>query len=261
MAGYVSDFVASRLFREFRQLPPNHLRVRVGVRNRVFLNQVHCLNSGVNFWLHAFSAGMCSLNSDIVEIACGYGRKPMHLKKFEMQGERFTGTYVGIDIDEELIKFARVHFPAPQFQFFLTTHKSDTYGNRGSSTGKERYRFEMDDNSRDFVFSTSLFTHLLEPEMRNYIEESQRVLRPGGTMQMNFFCHDYLERTGALGDRWSFPYRIGNTYVESEKYPEAACAYTEEFMKAECERAGFQKIEIICDPTGKMKQSFFRCKK
>ena len=88
MAGRINDFVWSRIFTEFRTLPPNHLRVRVGVGNQIFNNQILCLESGKDFWLNAFAHQICGLNSAIVEIGCGYGRKPMHLLNYHIQGDR-----------------------------------------------------------------------------------------------------------------------------------------------------------------------------
>lgn len=266
IAGRLCDGVCSRFFPEFRELPPNHLRVRVGVRNKVFLNQVLCLKSGYNFWLHAFASRLCDLNSQIVELGCGYGRKAMHLRNYYMQGTRFTGRYVGIDIDDEQLNYARAHFPAPQFQFFTSSHASKTYAATGTSrTGGApacaEYRLPVADDSQDFVFSTSLFTHLLEPELRNYLQESQRILRPGGWMQMNVFALDYMNSCGLTGNRWKFTHTIGNAQVESARYPEAAVAYRERFLVNLGSELGFAHSEIISDPEGQTAQSFLRCRK
>jgi len=50
----------------------------------------------------------------------------------------------------------------------------------------------MVDDSVDFVFSTSLFTHLLENDLINYCREGYRVLKQGGSMAMYCFCINYL---------------------------------------------------------------------
>lgn len=265
IAGRLCDGVCNRFFPEFRDLPPNHLRVRVGVRNKVFLNQVLCIKSGYNFWLHAFAARLCDLNSQIVELGCGYGRKAMHLRNFYMQGTRFTGHYVGIDVDHEQLDYARTHFPAPQFQFFASSHASKTYAANGGRSGDDSrraaYRIPVEDNSQDFVFSTSLLTHLLEPELRNYLHESQRILRPGGWMQMNVFAFDYMSSRGLLGNRWKFPHRLGNALVESVEYPEAAVAYHDRYLVDLVRELGFAHCEVISDPEGQTPQSFLRCRK
>ena len=261
--GYGVDFCMRRLFPEFADLPPNHLRVRVGVLNRIFFNHVHCIKSGYNFWLNAFAHGLCSFESNIVEIGCGYGRKAKHLKNYSMQGVTFAGQYTGIDIDPELLAYARRAFPSPQFTFLQTSHQSKTYSKEGTandSTGAS-YSLDVASDSQDFVFSTSLFTHLLEKELVNYIEESFRVLKPGGYMQMNFYCLDFMKANNFLGERWSFKHQVGAAFVESLKYPEAAVAYTTEYVTGVCRSAGFSRIEVICDQSGRMRQSFIRGQK
>src|SRR5262245_12395014 len=44
-------------------------------------------------------------------------------------------------------------------------------------------------NSFDLVFSTSLFTHLLEAELENYLRKSYRLWRAGGAMMHSHFSH------------------------------------------------------------------------
>ena len=261
-AGYINDFFMRLLFTEFRALPPNHLRVRVGVGNRLFNNHVLCLLSGTNFWTNLFAHGLCRLNANIVEIGCGYGRKGVHLARYAMQGEKFTGTYLGIDIDPELLAYAAKTLPEPQFRFQQTAHVSKTYQSKRelaeAGAGGET-RIACEDNTQDLVFSTSLYTHLLEKEVHNYTAESYRVLKPDGVMQMNVFCYDYFKDQGLLGSRWNFLHRIGPAYVESLESPEAAVAYTAADLQEICRKIGFRRTEIICDPTGKTSQSFLRC--
>jgi SAM-dependent methyltransferase len=269
IAGYVSDFGFRLLFPEFKKLPPNHLRVRVGVRNRLFLNQVGCLTSGVNYWLNAFATDLCKLNSNIVEIGCGYGRKAVTLRDFSVQGRRFEGQYVGIDIDQELLDFASSHFPKDQFRFLKSPHVSKTYQDpalgrsKSESVSRDTQLFQSEilSGTQDFVYSTSLFTHLLEPDLVDYLKLSYRVLRPGGTMLMNYFCMDHMNKHHLLGERWTFQHRMGAAYVESVKYPEAAVAYEKAHIESLCRDIGFEHVESITDETGQTRQSHLRCRR
>jgi ubiquinone/menaquinone biosynthesis C-methylase UbiE len=60
-------------------------------------------------------------------------------------------------------------------------------------TGKteDNYVLPIADESIDFVFSTSVFTNVLEPEMVNYYKESFRVLKPLDSMAMYYFSMDH----------------------------------------------------------------------
>ena len=239
--GLALDAIASALalpFRELRDIPPNHLRIRIGVGNRVIANHVHFLEMGSGVWMDFLSRQYCTFNSDIVELGCGCGRIARPLK-----GAWFQGTYVGVDIDSEMIEYCRSHFPKERFRFVHSPHKSATYSSRRQKTapGKSAALRIADANSKDFIFSISLYSHLLEEELLEYLQESARILRVGGIMQMTFFCMDHIN----LGDRWTFKRAKGNSYIENQKYPEAAVAYTENYIRKLVGEIGFGEITVL----------------
>ncbi len=234
------DLVPRAFWREFRGLPPNHLRIRVGVGNRFFSNQINYLRFAESFWLYCLDNGLMHMDSVIVDIGCGCGRFAHHLRDYNFKGSNFSGKYIGIDIDQEMLDWCSAHFPEPLFHFEHSTHANISYKQAGSA---EKYVLSLADESVDFVFSTSLFTHLLEPELMNYCEESFRVLKPGGKMLMYFFCLDYPPPT--FGGRHTFQHQMGNARVESLKVPEAAVAYSEEFMVNLAKEKGFGNARVV----------------
>lgn len=236
-----SDLLPRIIWKEFRKLPPNHLRIRVGVGNRFLSNQIFYLNVAESFWLHYMSIGAVNLDSTIMDIGCGCGRFAHHLRDFVYLDARFTGQYIGVDIDPEMLDWCRKHFDASHFQFLHSTHASRSYKQSGASDAG--YTIPVAANSVDFVFSRSLFTHLLEAELTNYLRESLRILKPGAHMVMSFFCLDYPPPT--YGGRHTFSHRMGNASVESRAVPEAAVAYTEEFMVHLAREVGFSSVEVI----------------
>jgi SAM-dependent methyltransferase len=243
------DVLPRLWFKEFRDLPPNHLRVRVGVHNRIFTNQVVYLRRGTSFWLWAFSEQLCSLDSDVVELGCGCGRRTHLLRDFKFQDRTYTGRYLGIDIDGEMLDWCRSHFDAERFEFAQSTHASEAYRAGGAERAEGGwYRFPRDDASVDFVFGTSVLTHLLEQGVVNYLTEAARVLRPGRHLVMSCFCTDHPPST--FGGRHTFPHQIGNASVESLEVPEAAVAYSERFLLEQAEKAGFTSAELRLNPGG-----------
>jgi SAM-dependent methyltransferase len=238
--------IPALLYPEFRDLPPNHLRVRVGVGNRLLFNQTQHLQIGKDFWPQWLAAGYVSDTSEIVEIGCGCGRVAHHLRN-----EWFKGTYVGIDIDEELLAWDSSNFPKEKFTFLRSSHASVTYTSKGND-GSTPHTFPAN-WQKDFIYSTSLYTHLLEEELLNYTRESYRVLRPNKVMYMTFFCMDSVE----IGKRWTFQHKMGQAHVENIKYPEAAVAYTRAYMEELCSSVGFREVSIIESPW----QSALVCRK
>ncbi len=235
------DLLPRLMYQEFSKIPPNHMRIRVGVANRLLANQVSYLCGAKDFWMHAFHAGVCRLDSTIVDVGCGCGRYAHPLRDYEFMSERFTGKYVGIDIDEEMLNWCRRNFDSGRFTFHRSTHESKAY--RGVEAPNVNYALPLADECADFVFSTSLFTHLLEKEMVNYTRESYRVLKRDSFMAMFCFSMDHPPPT--FGDRHTFRFRIGNAHVESMSVPEAAVAYEEKFLFEAAHAAGFRSAEML----------------
>jgi len=237
-------------FPEFKKLPPNHLRVRVGVGNRLFFNQIYYMTAGISFWLRAFSNNLCAMNSNIVDIGCGCGRTAHILRDYAFGDLKFFGHYTGIDIDNEAINWCNNNFPADCFSFMLSTDQSSIYNiynlNKTQiiTNNKSIYSIPLQSGTQDFVFSLSLFTHLLEPEIINYLEEAYRILKIGGFINMSFFSFDNMREDSFLGGRHNFRYRISNAYVENQKYPESAVAYENDFICEKSKEIGFKDIKI-----------------
>jgi SAM-dependent methyltransferase len=233
----VIDRATSLPFPEFRSLPPNRLRIRVGVGSRILFNQAAFLEYGAGTVVDALKDGRIGLDSSVVDIGCGCGRFAHALRRFG-----FHGTYDGIDVDRELVAWCASFFEQETYRFHLANVYSEVYNPQGE---KRPYRLPVDDGSADFVIGQSLLTHLLEDDLRNYAFESFRVLTPGGHMDMGVFCLEEMHGQGLLGGRWTFRHRVGNARVESIKYPEAAVAYEKEFLISICRQAGFDDVSLV----------------
>jgi len=235
------DVLPPLFFSEFRGLPPNYMRVRIGAGRRLFHNQMVYLNAARNFWYFIFDQKLATLDSRIVDIGVGCGRYAHHLRDYEFKGQRFAGHYYGIDIDDEMLAWCRNKFDAGRFSFIKSSHQSATYLNQDSD--RSFFRIPLDDGAVDLVFSTSLYTHLLEEELRNYTNEAYRILGDGKAMAMYTFCIDYPPPT--LNDRHTFSHTMGAARVESIKNPEAAVAYESAFLIEMCKQAGFRRASIM----------------
>ena len=184
-----SDFVPRLIYPEFRALPPNHLRIRVGVGNRIINNQTHFLVHARDFWMFVFSEGIANLHSNILDIGVGCGRWAHWLRDYNFRGRRFDGTYVGIDIDGEAIAWCEKNYDAQRFRFHHSSDASVSYNQNGAL--RSPYRIPEADDTFDLVFSNSLLTHLLEIELENYLRETFRLLKAGGSMMHSHFNIEY----------------------------------------------------------------------
>lgn len=245
LAKIAGDTIAKTLgspFPELKQLPPNHLRIRSGTGNRLFNGHITFIQAGNEMWLKFLSRQYCTPNADIVELGCGCGRIARPLKEPSWD-PWFQGTYIGVDIDQEMIEYCRSNFPDGRFQFIISPHKSTVYSPGKAYDGpvaRSSNFFIAEEQSKDFVYSLSLYSHLLETEAIEYVEKSYRLLRPEGIMYMTFFCIEHVE----LGGRWSFRHRCGNAFIESAQFPEAAVAYHEAFMVDLAKNCGFREVAV-----------------
>jgi SAM-dependent methyltransferase len=253
----VSDLIPMLVYPEFRTLPPNHLRIRVGVGNRILNNHAHFLVHARDFWMFALGEGIVKLDSNILDIGVGCGRWAHWMRDYNFRGRRFRGNYAGVDIDLEAIEWCRENYDAKRFRFHHSTDASVSYNQSGAA--RASYEIPEADGTFDLIFSNSLLTHLLETEVANYLRETFRLLRTGGTMMHSHFNMEHLP--ASYGKRHTFSHRLGDAHVESEEQPEAAVAYNTPFLFALCRRIGFSSCEIVHMPGGEQHQPILMCRK
>jgi SAM-dependent methyltransferase len=252
-----SDIVPRLIFPEYRNLPPNHLRIRVGVGNRIFNNQSHFLVHARDFWMFVFSEGIANMHSNILDIGVGCGRWAHWLRDYNFRGRYFDGHYVGIDIDGEAIEWCQAHYDAERFRFHHSSDASVSYNRSGAL--RSPYRVPEPDSTFNLVFSNSLLTHLLDTELDNYLRETYRLLNVGGAMMHSHFNIEHPPAT--YGTRHTFKHKLGNARIESEAQPEAAVAYHTDFLFRLCREIGFSTCEIVHMPGGAQHQPILLCRK
>ena len=251
------DVLPRLVFPEFRGLPPNHLRIRIGVGNRILNNQVHYLTHARDFWMFVFTERLADAKSTVVDIGSGCGRWAHWLRDYNFRGRTFTGRYIGVDIDAEAIAWCEQNFDAERFRFHHSSHASVSYNQAGEAAS--HYTVPEADGTVDLVVSNSLLTHVLEAELENYIKESYRLLKSGGAIMHSHFNLDYPPAT--YGTRHTFQHTIGNARVESKEQPEAAVAYRTDYLFKVCRAVGFKDCEIVHMPGGAQHQPILLCKK
>jgi ubiquinone/menaquinone biosynthesis C-methylase UbiE len=100
----------------------------------------------------------------VVDVGCGAGRLARQLARCtDMR-------YFGIDVVPELLDYTRRKVARPGFAFQLVA------GNA----------IPVADGQADFVTFFSVITHLLHEESYAYLEQSRRVLAPGGRVVFSF---------------------------------------------------------------------------
>jgi ubiquinone/menaquinone biosynthesis C-methylase UbiE len=180
----------------------------------------------------------------VLDLGCGPGRFAVALSQYLDE----QGSYVGLDVSRDAIEICnrRIGSRLPSFEFVWADVTNPRYSYRGTVRAAE-YRFPFQDESFDFAFSNSLFTHLLPADTAHYIGEIGRVLRPSGrTLNTIFLLNDDSRDLLAQDDpAHELPFTVeGVARVKDAERPEAWIAVEEDFVR-DAHRAAGLRIEEV----------------
>lgn len=125
--------------------------------------------------------------SRVLEIGCGSGRMALPFQSYFT-----TGHYVGVDISRDAIEWARRSLGDDRLRFEHIDVANEWYR---PGEGQPVGRLPFDDDAFDFVYLTSVFSHLRAMESVAYLREISRLLAPGGTVFSTWFLLDDFSRT------------------------------------------------------------------
>ena len=183
---------------------------------------------GNQFFLHFQK--YCDFNRDsaILDVGCGIGRMAIPFTNYLSA----KGRYEGFDIVKVGIDWCtkNIHSRFDNFRFKLIPLKNDLYRLDTNEMAAE-LKFPYEENSFDFVFLTSVFTHMLPMDVENYIKEIQRVLVKDKKCFSTFFIIDEENETmqNNIGSK-KFPYNFGNYYLMDKKVKEANVAFKKSYI-------------------------------
>lgn len=187
--------------------------------------------------------GKLQPDEQVLDIGCGCGRMALPLTGYLSR----EGAYTGMDITAAPIIWCQQNITTryPNFRFFHIDIYNKRYNPNGRHLAKD-YTFPHEDKLFDFIFLTSVFTHMLPDDVENYLCEIVRLLRPTGRVFITAFLLNETQQ--ALEDQGrneiNFKYGSGPYRMRSESVPESAVAYDEAFFRQLIGRCGL----AISDP-------------
>ena len=165
----------------------------------------------------------------VLDIGCGMGRMAYTLAYYLTP----TAHYEGFDIMQQLIGWAKQNITArfPNFNFQRLDIYNKLYNPQGTLPA-HGFDFPYEDESFDFVFLCSVFTHIPANEVRHYLKEIYRVLKPGGRCLCTVFLHNE-ESADLIAEGKSsanLVYEIDDYFATSLDMPELFTGFKEEMM-------------------------------
>ena len=146
------------------------------------------------------------------------------------------GSYEGIDIVAPSVQWYQRTYTSryPNFRF----HFADIYNKAYNPDGKYKateYRFPFETSSFDFVFLTSVFTHMLPQDMEHYPSEMVRVLKSNKRCLITYFLINPAAAWKLINEGssyYSFKYELPGCRVESVDTLEAVVGYDESNVRS-----------------------------
>ncbi|GAB4036266.1 class I SAM-dependent methyltransferase [Spirosoma gilvum] len=200
-------------------------------RSKIFIGAGDFRAVGQEFKQYFIQLGGLKPEETVLDIGCGIGRMAVPLTNYLTS----PGSYEGFDIVKQGIDWCqhRIAPRFPNFHFQLADVYNSHYHPNGQYQAHE-YRFPFEDNRFDFVFLTSVFTHMPVRETAQYIAEISRVLKPGGRCFATFFLLNEESRRLMAGkhSQYNFQYELEGRYIFNLLDPDLGTAFDESWVVA-----------------------------
>jgi glycosyltransferase involved in cell wall biosynthesis/ubiquinone/menaquinone biosynthesis C-methylase UbiE/predicted O-methyltransferase YrrM len=192
-----------------------------------------------------YFADLCQVkpNDRVLDVGSGTGRMARPLTRY-LKG----GSYDGIDIVASSVQWCQSTYTSryPNFRF----HFADIYNKAYNPDGKynaTEYRLPFGTSSFDFVFLTSVFTHMLPQDVEHYLSEVARVLKPGKQCLITYFLINpaVTKLINEGFSHYSFKYELPGCRIESADTPEAVVGYDESTVRALYAKYGLNITEPV----------------
>ncbi|MGD1808712.1 glycosyltransferase [Dapis sp. BLCC M126] len=166
--------------------------------------------------------------AEVLEIGCGIGNIAYGLSYYLQS----PGRYEGFDFSEELISWAQENITTQKPHFSFRQIDSD-------------FQLPYDEKSFDFVFISSRFTQVGGSEIRNYLDEVYRVLKPGGRLLFNCFLVNHESEQLISEGKSSQPliHRLQEGFTKDPNAPEKGMGFLESLLLEWVNNSGFDVLE------------------
>lgn len=182
----------------------------------------------------------------VLDVGCGIGRFALRIADYLEPST--GGSYDGFDIIRAGIVWAQTNVSAeyPNFRFTHVDLFNPEY-NPGGRLDSRTFSFPFAGGSFDFVFLSSVFTHLLPDEVEHYLDEIARTTRAGGRTCITWFLRNAESRAATASGRAApdFRHDLGRYAVMDAEHPERAVAYDEDWVQELYSSRGFRIVAPV----------------
>lgn len=200
-------------------------------RSKIFIGDGDYLKTGDEFMKYFKEFGGLKPNHKVLDVGCGIGRMAVPLTKYLSK----DGEYYGFDIVKMGIDWCKKNFTDkyPNFNFEHIDIYNKHYNPNGIGKSSD-YKFNYKDSFFDFVFLTSVFTHMRSTDINRYLAEISRVMKPDGRCLITFFLLNAESTSLIIKEKstQNIIYKLDdNSFTKDKNVPEKAIGFNEDYIK------------------------------
>jgi SAM-dependent methyltransferase len=179
----------------------------------------------------------------LLDVGCGPGRLAIGL--LSVLGRT---NYLGLDVNANAIRWCQQHIERqhPSFRFQHVDVANDRY-NRDGVGIDEDFRFDLPAGEFDAIYLYSVFTHMLEADVRAYLREFRRILKPRGRVFLTATVDEGVPRVTVNAPG----------YVANLMGPLHVVRYEKTFFFSLVKDAGFDVSEFVPFGDARSQSVFF----
>ena len=150
----------------------------------------------------------CKPGSTVLDIGCGHGRLAVGLLSTVKDIK-----YHGVDVNPNSVAWCKRQFRSwPSYQFSHLHVRNPRY-HPGGSVLSETFQFPVPAASGDIIHLFSVFSHMEEDDVRIYLRDFQRLLRPHGRVLFTTFVEENVPPVSVNPDGYIFEKCCGPLHV------------------------------------------------
>jgi SAM-dependent methyltransferase len=225
-------FFPNQLFgKKIKNVPPKGL---------IYTGSGDFLKQGIEWKLFFIENGLQPIHT-FLDIGSGIGRIALGLTDYlEVEYQGFEAIESGVIWCKNNLSVKHKNF-----HFKYVSIYNDLYNSSGIDASK--YKFEYPENKFDFAVSISVFTHMIDTEVQNYLHQSNLVLKENGILITTFFIMDkaaqnYMEITDSS---FKFAYEFENYFLMDKNVKAANVCFKRDYLLSIIKNAGFEIIREI----------------
>lgn len=157
------------------------------------------------------------------------------------------GAYYGIEIVKSAVEWCNgAYRDFPNFKFIHADVYNAHYNPAGRVAVRD-YKLPFDGETFDVVFLSSVFTHMWPGDVRHYLSEIARCLKPGRRCMATCFLLNEESRAAIRDNKAALAFRYeidAECMTTTRDDPEDAIALDEQYLRAACAEAGLDVLDI-----------------